>query len=285
MLWAKPKTRVTWPFLIACTALSPPSCFVHCCVDETGLPLPFAPNELLLLLSGVLVRTGAFSVWIFAPAAAIAMMVGMLAGYGWARAVGQVGLTRLVQRFHAAGPYQRMQRQLQTAGPLHIGLARLLPGLRPWATLGCGAGGIRLRPFLLGAVPALLLWELGWLPLGLVVGLPAERLLGQFERLVVRGGVLLVLGGIAYVGLHRLQRQGLAADARRLVWLPLVLLVGGGAVACCVAGVLAIGRGLVGDDGASWVDGLLIAIVLAAVGGISLARNRWRMARPHAPTT
>ncbi len=242
--------------------------------DETGLPIPFAPNEVLLLIAGVLIRTGVLSAWVFFPVTMVVMTAGMLAGYGWAHAVGQPGLARLVRLVRAEAAHQRILARLEVAGPLHIGIARLLPGVRPWATLSCGAMGIPLRRFLLGAVPSLLLWVVTWTALGILIGLPVEHFLGIFQKLLVRGVLLLVVGAAGYAGLHRLQRQGLMAEQRRAVWLPLTLLISGGAVASMIAGVLAIGRGLVDDDAATWIDALLVAVLLAAVGGITVLKDR-----------
>jgi membrane protein DedA with SNARE-associated domain len=250
--------------------------------DETGVPLPFAPNEVLLLLAGVLIRTGVISAWVFFPVALVAMTAGMLTGYGWSRTVGQPGLARLVRLVHAEEPHRRIVGRLDAAGPLGIGIARLLPGIRPWATLSCGAMGLPLGRFLLGAIPSLLLWLVTWTTLGVLVGLPVEHVLGVFQKLILRGGILLGLGVAGYVGLHRLQRQGLLAQQRRIVWLPLMLLITGGAVACMAVGVLAIGRGLVGDDGATWIDGLLAAVMVAMVGAITMVRDR---SRPKVPPT
>jgi len=252
--------------------------------DETGLPIPFAPNEVLLLIAGVLIRTGGLSAWTFYPAAMVVMTAGMLVGYGWSRAVGQAGLARLVRLVHAESAHSRILARLDAAGPVGIGVARLLPGIRPWATLSCGAMGLRLRRFLVGAVPALLLWVVAWTTLGVLIGQPVEHFLGVFQRLLLRGVLLLIVGVAGYAGLHRLQRQGLMAEQRRVVWLPLTLLISGGAVASMVAGVLAIGRGLVDDDRATWIDSLIVAILLAAVGGATLLRNRMRPPDPLGPS-
>jgi len=140
--------------------------------------------------------------------------------------------------------------------------------------------GIPLRRFLLGALPALLLWLVGWTSLGILVGLPVEHVLGVFQKLILRGGILLAVGAVAYFGLHHLQRRGLLAEQRRAVWLPLTLLITGGAVASMTAGVLAIGRGLVGDDTATWLDGLFVAVLLAVVGGVTVVKDRSRRAVP-----
>jgi membrane protein DedA with SNARE-associated domain len=250
--------------------------------DETGLPIPFAPNEVLLIIAGVLIRTGALPAWIFLPIAFAVMTSGMLVGYGWSHAMGQQGLARLVRLVHAEEPQRRIVARLEAAGALGIGIARLLPGVRPWATLSCGAIGVPLRRFLLGAIPSLLVWLIAWTALGILIGQPAEHFLGVFHRLLLRGVLLLVVGGAGYFGLHRLQQQGLLAQQRRLVWLPLTLLIAGGAVASMVAGVLAIGRGLVEDDGAVWLDALLVAVTMTAVAGIAVLRDRSRRGLPPA---
>jgi len=241
--------------------------------DETGIPIPFAPNEVLLLIAGVLIRTGVISAWTFYPVTVLVMTAGMLVGFTWSRALGQLGLERLVRLLHAEGMHRNMLERLEAAGPLGVGVARLLPGVRPWATLSCGAMGIPSRRFLLGAIPSLLLWVVTWTTLGVLIGVPIEHFLGVFQRLLLRGILLLVVGAAGYLGLRRLQREELGVQ-RRVVWLPVALLVTGGAAACMGAGVLAIGRGLVGDDRGTWIDALLVAVLMAAVGGITLVKNR-----------
>jgi hypothetical protein len=214
------------------------------------------------------------------------MVAGMMVGFGWAHAVGRAGLNRLVRLLHAEEAERRVLVRLETAGPLSIGLARLLPGVRHWVTLTCGALGLRPRRFLLGAVPALALWLATWTTLGVLVGLPVQHALGVYHRLILRGGILVALGLASYVGLHHLQRYGLEAGDRRVVWLPLALLITGGAVASVVAGVLAIGRGLVGDDAATWLDALLVAALLAAVGGVTTLKDHLgRGSTPSSPTS
>jgi membrane protein DedA with SNARE-associated domain len=242
-------------------------------IDETGMPVPLAPNELLLLFGGVLTRTGIFSAWLFYPLAFACMAAGMLVGYGWSRLVGQTGLDTVVRRVHGETAYRRLQERLQAAGPASVGVARLLPGIRPWATLCCGASGVGVGRFLVGALPALLLWEVGWVTLGVVVGLPAAHLLGGVERLVLQGAILIALGAVGYVGLRRLSRDGAPAQARRGIWLLLTLCVVGSATASTAAGVLAVGRGLVGDEQSTWIDTLVVGVLVAVVASAVLLKN------------
>ena len=48
--------------------------------EEAGVPLPFAPGELVLLAAGLLIATGGLDPWVFVPLALIASVVGSLIG-------------------------------------------------------------------------------------------------------------------------------------------------------------------------------------------------------------
>ena len=242
--------------------------------DEVGLPIPLAPSEVLLVLAGVLIESRGLPGWIFVPAAVVAMTAGMLGGYGWARIVGEHGLETLAQRVGGGKAYASATARLRAAGPLGIGVARLIPGVRPWATLLSGATGVELRRFLLGALPALLIWAAVWLSLGAIIGLPVAHFLGRFERLMFRGALLLVLGTLGCVGLHRLRREGIVSMRRRGLGLALALLIANGATASILAGVLALGRGVFHVRADRWLDAVLIVALLVADTAFIGARYR-----------
>jgi len=251
-------------------------------VDEAGIPLPLVPNEVLLLVAGLLIADGSLVPWIFVPVATATMIAGMIAGYLWARKLGQTGLRAIAERVGAAEVYDRAQARLSSASSISIGLARMVPGVRPYATLVSGAAQVELRTFLLGAIPALLVWELILLGLGALIGVPVEHLMGRFTKLLVRGGLLLGLGLIGFVGLRRLN----AREPLPTRWQPargrlLLELVINGAIAASIAtGLLAIGRRIVHLHGHGWTD---LAIILAAVA-VYLAATQggtaaWRYVR------
>lgn len=239
-------------------------------LDEAGVPLPFAPNEVLLIVAGVLMRTGALPAAIFLPVATAVMFGGMMTGYTWARTVGEGGLEGLARRVNAEGVYIRARDRLRTARPLELAIIRLIPGVRPWATLVAAAAGMNLRRFLVGAVPALLLWEGVLIAFGYLVGLPAERLFGRFERLLVRGVILLGLGVGGYILVHQLRKRG--ALQSRGFELPVALLLTGAMIASTVAGILAIGRGIAHLRVRGWLDALIVFAVVTVASGISLLR-------------
>src|SRR5437588_4619891 len=108
-------------------------------VDEKGVPLPFAPNEGLLLVAGILVGAGSLPLVVIMPTAFVAMGAGMLASYSWSRAVGPAGLQAIAVKVHAVKVYERAQARLRSASPWGIAVTRLIPGVRPYATMVCGA--------------------------------------------------------------------------------------------------------------------------------------------------
>jgi membrane-associated protein len=233
-------------------------------VDEAGLPLPIAPNEALLLLTGVLIASGEFTIWIVFPAAFLAMTAGMVAGYGWARTIGQSGLIALAERLRATDAYNRAQSHLQSAGPMGIGITRMVPGIRPYATLISGAAEVEIRTFLLGALPALLVWQIGWIVLGMLVGLPVAHFLGHFEKLVLRGGVLIALGAVVLLAVRgeSPDRRGALANLTPRLRATLALLTDAGIVASVVGGLFLIARLAVAVEADGWIEVLAAAVIL-----------------------
>lgn len=233
-------------------------------VDEAGLPLPIAPNEALLLLTGVLVSSGEFTIWIVFPAEFLAMTAGMVAGYAWARTVGQSGLVALAERLNATNVYDRAQSHLQSTGPIGIAVTRMIPGVRPYATLISGAAEVDLRTFLLGALPALLVWQIGWVVLGMLVGLPVAHFLGHFEKLVIRGAILVALGGVVLfaVRAETADRRGALANLAPRLRAILALFTDAGIVASVVGGFFLIAQRLVDVETDGWIEVLTAAVIL-----------------------
>lgn len=246
-------------------------------LDEAGLPLPLAPSEILLIFAGLLVASAVIPMWIILPAAACTMTAGMLAGYSWARVLGNKGLGDLAEKVHASEAYHRASSRLASASPVTIFLARLVPGVRPYATLVSGAAEVPFSTFLLGALPALLLWELVLTGIGLLIGWPAARYLGAVERMAFQGGLLVVLGLGAYFGLRQ-AAEGVKVPAR---WIPprfrvvLVLALDTGIVGCIVAGMILLARQIFGITGDTWID---IGVVVTAVAAyLALRPDRPRI--------
>jgi membrane-associated protein len=180
--------------------------------EEAGLPLPIAPGEAVLLGAGLLVATGSVPFWLAMPAECASVLAGVLTGYTWSRAIGADRLRQLADRVGAGKPFDNVTERLREAGVLHIAASRLVPGLRIYTTLAAGAVGVNLWRFLLGVLPAIVVWVTAFTLLGVFVGIPAERILGRFEAFAVRLG--LVLAGLA-VGYKLIDRLPWISPHRR----------------------------------------------------------------------
>lgn len=242
-------------------------------VDEMGVPMPFAPNEALLLVAGLLIAGGALPPFLFLPVAVVAMTAGMIAGFGWARAVGSDRLRGIAARFGAEHTYDRAATRVRSSSPTRIFLTRLIPGVRTYATLVAGAAEMDVRVFLVGAVPAIVVWAGLFTALGMLVGVPAEHLLSRFERLGATGGLMILLAAGTWVVVRRAPSAGaerLAAvtEVPGRLRLGLALLVDVGIVVVLVAGADRVLRAVVHRFEPNSPGELLIlggAVVLAYV--------------------
>jgi membrane-associated protein len=210
-------------------------------LDEVGVPLPFAPNEVLLVLAGLLMATGAVAPWMFLPLALPAMIAGMLTGFGWARALGSERLRALAQKLHAERAYDRATARVQQASSRSIAVTRLIPGVRTYATLVAGASGLPVRVFVAGAVPALTVWLAVWVGIGVAVGAPAEHLLRGFERLATGGVLLIAAGAGAYLAIRKVPSadedlEGMMSQVPSWERLTLAVILDFGVVATIVSG-------------------------------------------------
>jgi len=103
--------------------------------EEAGVPLPFAPGELVLLFGGLLIASGGLNPYAFIPLVLFACITGSLIGYSWARVVGERGLRGLARRLRQQRNLERVEERLRSAGWLKIAVCRLIPGLRIYTTL------------------------------------------------------------------------------------------------------------------------------------------------------
>lgn len=212
-------------------------------VEETGIPIPLMPGDLMLIGAGLLVANGDVSPWLFVPAAGAAVFAGALIGYSWTRLLGTTGIRALAARLHAGHYLDRAEARLASAGPLTIAVSRLVPGMRINTTLLAGALGVPRGVFLLGIAPAIVLWIASFTALGAVVGAPVEQALGRVDHLALQGAVLLAIGVGAFLAARHIPairgRHELPAPSR---WERVALAAGIdlGAIASVVAGLDAI---------------------------------------------
>jgi membrane-associated protein len=176
-------------------------------IDEAGVPLPFIPNEVLLIVAGLLIASGSVNPFVFYPVACLALVGGSFSGYSWARRVGPRRLRKVAVRLRAGKAYDRASRRMARADVRHIALARVIPGVRVYATLCAGAAEVPVRTFMEANIPAILGWVALLTSVGFFAGVPAEHVLTVVEAQVfnfaLSGGLLVALGVVAYRAARR----------------------------------------------------------------------------------
>jgi membrane-associated protein len=234
--------------------------------EEAGVPLPFAPGELTLLAAGLLIAAGGLDPFIFIPVALAACITGSLVGYTWARVVGERGLQAFARRIHQQDALERVSGRVRSAGWGGVAVSRLLPGLRIYTTLVAGALGVRRRTFLLGMVPATVVWIAVYIALGVLVGVPIEHFLTEVQRLALQGAILLAMGVGCYIVIRRTPASSGAGLVRvpHAVRVVVAAALDIGVVTSVTTGLLALARLLGFGLQAGWID---LAVALLVVSG------------------
>ena len=185
--------------------------------EETGVPLPLVPGDVVLVIGGVLVGNGSINPWVYLPLVAVAAIPGALGGYSWARMVGARGLVALAKRFHATRHLERAERSLHRFGARGVAVGRFIPGLRVYTSLLSGALHLRVRSLLTGAIPAVAIWVSAMTLVGVLIGRPAASFLTRFTTAALAIGLRLSAVSVAGLGalllVRRLRRRNEALPA------------------------------------------------------------------------
>jgi membrane protein DedA with SNARE-associated domain/predicted transcriptional regulator len=234
--------------------------------EEAGVPLPFAPGELTLLVAGLLIASGGLNPALFIPLALVACIAGSLVGYTWARVVGERALQALARRLRQQRNLERVTARMRSAGWFGIGLTRLIPGFRIYTTLVAGAVQVPRRTFLIAMVTSTVLWVGGFTALGVLVGVPVEHLLSQVQQLAFQGIILIAMGVGCYIAIRRTPASSGAGLVRLPRWARVLLaaVLDIGVVASVITGLLALGRLLGLGFGAGWIDPVVALFFVGA---------------------
>src|ERR1700730_11346312 len=234
--------------------------------EEAGVPLPFAPGELTLLVAGLLIASGGLNPALFIPLALVACIAGSLVGYTWARVVGERALRALARRLRQQRNLERVPARMRSAGWLGIGLPRLIPGFRIYTTLVAGAVQVPRRTFIIAMVTSTVVWVGAFTALGVLVGVPVEHLLTQVQQLALQGIILIAMGVGCYIAVRRIPASSGAGLVRLPRWVRVLLAVvlDIGVVASVITGLLALGRLLGLGFGAGWIDPVVALFFVGA---------------------
>src|SRR5437870_6218063 len=178
-------------------------------VEEVGVPLPFAPGDLVLAVGGIAVAGGRVNPILLVGAVAISVTAGAIIGRAAAELLGWDRLMRIAQPLHARGALERAAGLLQRGGWRTVFTARLIPGLRVYTTQVAGVSRVPFRTFVAGLLPANAVYIAAFVGLGAAFGRPILALIQLAEHQFLLALLILV----PLVGVFLLTR----APARRML--------------------------------------------------------------------
>jgi membrane-associated protein len=165
-----------FPFLDqqALSSAGPLGLLIVCAVifAETGLLVGFVfPGDTLLLITGISAEQGlGISIWIAAPAIAVAAFLGGELGYYIGKKTGPRIFERRDSGFFSKAQVTRTNRFFDRYGPLAVILARFVPIVRTLAPIAAGVGRMNYRRYSVYNAIGALGWGFGVTFLGYLIG-------------------------------------------------------------------------------------------------------------------
>jgi membrane-associated protein len=187
-------------------------------IEESGVPLPFAPGDVLLLIAGVAIASGSVNGVVMSAAVIIAIVLGALLGREVFALVGRPALEKAAGVLGFRRALERASVRLQKGGWRAVFVARLIPGLRIQTTQVAGITGLPRREFVAGLVPSVIVYVAVFIGIGRLVGQP---IVGVFHRAQHRFFVLAVFALLA--GAFVLSVRWLAEQGHLAVLEPIVI--------------------------------------------------------------
>lgn len=182
-----------------------------CClllIEELGVPLPFGPGDLLLVVAGAAMVSGGLNPLPVVFATYVAALAGAIGGREVFNRVGGKALTRIARFLRVDGQVDRLAARLGRGGARAVFLGRITPGLRVMTTQVCGLSGMPRRTFLMGLAPAVAVYEAFFLGIGATFGPGALSMLHRHMPSPAQVIAVIVVVGLGLWLDARLRRRG-----------------------------------------------------------------------------
>ena len=151
-------------------------------VEETGIPIPFAPGDLLLIIAGVAIASDTVDAVPMVSALLLATILGAMVGREVFAAVGRPALLKAADSLGFRPALNRTTDLLQRRGAPAVFIGRLIPGLRITTTQVAGVSKISRLTFAAGLIPSVVVYIAIFVGLGALVGQPAVRMFHRAEH-------------------------------------------------------------------------------------------------------
>jgi membrane protein DedA with SNARE-associated domain len=151
-------------------------------VEETGIPIPFAPGDLLLIIAGIAIASDTVDPVPMVAALMLATILGAMIGREVFAAVGRPALKKAADALGFRPALDRTTELLKRRGAPAVFVGRLIPGLRITTTQVAGVSNIPRLTFAAGLIPSVVVYIAIFVGLGALAGQPAVRLFHRAEH-------------------------------------------------------------------------------------------------------
>jgi len=151
-------------------------------IEESGIPVPFAPGDLLLMVAGIAIASDTVDAVPMVSALLVATILGAMIGREVFAAVGRPALMRVAEALRFRPALERATHLLRRGGAPAVFAGRLIPGLRIHTTQVAGVSKMPRRIFALGLIPSVFVYIAIFVGLGALVGQPAVSLFHRAEH-------------------------------------------------------------------------------------------------------
>jgi membrane-associated protein len=151
-------------------------------IEESGIPVPFAPGDLLLIIAGIAVASDTVEPIPMVAALLLATILGAMVGREVFAAVGRPALIKAADALRFRPALERATHMLHRRGALAVFIGRLIPGLRISTTQVAGVSKMPRLTFAAGLIPSVFVYIAIFVGLGALAGQPAVRLFHRAEH-------------------------------------------------------------------------------------------------------
>jgi len=151
-------------------------------IEESGIPIPFAPGDLLLIIAGIAIASGTVEPVPMVAALLLATVLGAMVGREVFAAVGRPALMKAADALRFRPALEKATRLLRRGGAPAVFVGRLIPGLRIHTTQVAGVSRMPRLTFAAGLIPSVLVYVALFVGLGALAGQPAVRLFHRAEH-------------------------------------------------------------------------------------------------------
>ena len=151
-------------------------------IEESGIPVPFAPGDVLLIIAGIAIASDTVEPVPMVTALLVASVLGAMIGREVFAAVGRPALMKAADALGFRPALERATRLLRSRGAPAVFIGRLIPGLRISTTQVAGVSKMPRLTFAAGLIPSVVVYIAFFVGLGALAGQPAVRLFHRAEH-------------------------------------------------------------------------------------------------------